>query len=213
MIRVGRRVGREAGAVEVDAVVVDEVRILSGIHAARAEPDLALVFVDAEHVAHDPFALGDLLLDRAGDAVIEIQVVPAVAFRHPDDFLAVGDVEAVTLARVRKERFRLLADDRSRLAGQAVDRNDAIDLMTALVVFERHGTAVFAPGQRLVVVGIRKQRIVDEDLLLAIEEEQHWLLGIQHVAWLWRTGASNASAATGLLARTGRSARSGDSRA
>ena len=100
VVGVGRRVGGEARAVEVDPVVVDEVRILARIHAARAEPDLALLFVDAEHVAHDPLALGDLLLHRTGDAVIEVQVVPAVALRHPDDFLAVGDIETVTLARV-----------------------------------------------------------------------------------------------------------------
>ncbi len=95
---------RQARAVEVDAVVVDEVRVLARIHAARAEPDLALLLVDAHDVPDHPVALGDLVLHRAGRAIVQIEVVPAVALRHPDDFLAVGDIEAVALARVRRRR-------------------------------------------------------------------------------------------------------------
>ena len=49
----------EAGAVEVDAVVVDEIRVLVRLLAAGAEPDLALLLVDAVDAADDVLARGD----------------------------------------------------------------------------------------------------------------------------------------------------------
>ncbi len=55
----------QARAVEVDAVVVDEVRILVGILAAGVEPDLPLLLVDAVDAADDVLAVGDLVLDAA----------------------------------------------------------------------------------------------------------------------------------------------------
>ena len=47
----------QARAVEVDAVVVDEVRVLVRIRAAGAEPDLPLLLVDAVDAADDALAL------------------------------------------------------------------------------------------------------------------------------------------------------------
>ena len=69
----------EAAPVEVDAVVVDEVRILPRIHAAGAEPDLPLLFVHPQDISHGPRALRDLVLHRSRAAVVEIEVVPPVA--------------------------------------------------------------------------------------------------------------------------------------
>ena len=95
---VGLRFGqtREARPVEVDAVVVDEVRVLAGVHPAPAEPDLPLLIVDARDAADHPLAPGDLVLHRARHAVEEIEVVPAVPLRHPDDLAAVGRRRAGT---------------------------------------------------------------------------------------------------------------------
>src|SRR5262249_45104697 len=52
----------QTAAVEVDAVVVDEVRVLVGVLAAGPEPDLPLILVDAVHAADDVVPFGDLVL-------------------------------------------------------------------------------------------------------------------------------------------------------
>ena len=185
MVRVAVGESRQPGAVEIDPIVVREVRILAGIHAAGAEPDLPLDGIDVLHGAHDPLAFGDLVLHRAGGAVVEIQMVPAVAFRHPDDFLAVVHVVAELLAgigeravrgAVGEERLRLFRDDRARGAGRRVDFDDAVDLVSALVVFEGQRPAVLAPLELGHRVGVRKQRVVDHDLALGIDDEDHRLV-------------------------------------
>ena len=127
VIAVGVGEFREAGAVEIDAVILREVRVLAGNHAAGLEPDLALRVVDALDVADQPVALRDLILHLAGDAVVEIEMLPAIALGGPDDLLAVVDVVAVAAARgepgaelvVVEERLALLVDQGARLAGLA----------------------------------------------------------------------------------------------
>src|SRR5262249_35176998 len=60
---------REVRTVEIDSVAVDLVRVLAGVRAAGAKPDLPRGRVDAIDASHDPWPLGDLILYRAGDAV------------------------------------------------------------------------------------------------------------------------------------------------
>ena len=101
VIAVGFGESGEAGAVEVDAVVVGEVGVLAGVHTAGFEPDLAFVVVDIVDIAHHPIAPGDLVLHLAGEAVVQVEVLPAVALGGPDDFFAVVDVVAVGAAGAR----------------------------------------------------------------------------------------------------------------
>ena len=82
------RVRDQTRAVEVDAVVVNEVRVLLRVHAARAEVDLAVGDIDAVHAAHHPLALRDLVLHAARLAIVQVEVVPAIALRRPHQFLA-----------------------------------------------------------------------------------------------------------------------------
>jgi hypothetical protein len=98
-------------------------------------------------------------------------MVPSVALRHPDDLPAVGQIVAVLLARIAEEGLRLFADDGARLAGAGVNLDYAIDLMPALVVFKCERAAVLAPFQARQVVGIRKERVVDDDLLFGLDVE------------------------------------------
>src|SRR6185437_8908682 len=146
----------EVRAVEVDAIVVQEIRILASVHAASGEINLTLGLVDVLDVAHDPVALGDLTLHAAGGAVVEIEMVPAVALRHPDHFAAVGDVVAELLPGVAdvvarrpvvEEGLRVLRDDDARRAGRAVDLDHAVLLVAALIVLEGEGMAILAPGE------------------------------------------------------------------
>ena len=88
----------ETGAVEIDAAILDEVRILSRNQSAGLEHNLPLGVVHKHDIAHQPFALGDLILHLAGDAVVQVQMLPAVAFRRPDDFLAVVHIVTITTA-------------------------------------------------------------------------------------------------------------------
>src|SRR5262249_25098831 len=77
----------QTGAVEVDAVVVDQVRVLVRVHAAGAKPDLPLLLVNAVDAADDPFAFGDLVLDDAGFGIDQVKLTPTVALGGVDDFL------------------------------------------------------------------------------------------------------------------------------
>ncbi len=181
MVRVGRGQRRQPGPVEVDPVVVHEVRVLARIHPARAEPDLPLVLVDLQDLAHDPVALRDLVLHGPGDAVVQIEVVPAVALGHPDELHAVGEVAPEFLAGVAEEGLRLLGHDRARAPRDRVDLDDTVDLVAALVVLERDGRADLAPLQARHVVRVREQRRVDDDLLLRGDVEDDRPLDVHHV--------------------------------
>ncbi len=165
---------REAGAVEVDAVVLREVGILSRDRAAGCKPDLPVGVVHAGDIAHQPVALGDLIFHLAGDAVVEIKVLPTVAFGGPDDLLAVVHVIAELAARrharpkiaVVEEGLCLFVDESARGAGAGVDLDHLVDLMSALVVLEGESAAVLPPHRRGDGVGVRKERVVDLDMPL-----------------------------------------------
>jgi len=62
-VAVGQR--DEAGAVEVDAVKVNQIRVLVRVHATGVEPNLSLLLVDAVNATHDVIAFRDLVFDFA----------------------------------------------------------------------------------------------------------------------------------------------------
>jgi len=72
--------GNQAGAVEIHAAELDEVRVLIGIFSAGTKPDLTFFFVDAIDSANDELAFGDLLFDFAAGNIDEVEVPPSVAF-------------------------------------------------------------------------------------------------------------------------------------
>ena len=170
-----------------------EIRIFAWVCPARQKPDLPFAFIHLLDRADHPVPFCDLVLHFACSAVIQIQVTPPVAFRHPDDLAAIVHVEAELLARigqravggaVGEERLRLFRDDRARGAGRRVDFDDAVHLVAALVVFEGQRPAVFAPFELGHRVGVREERVVDDDLLLRVEDEQHRLVDVEHIAGL-----------------------------
>src|SRR6185437_12492303 len=173
---------REAHAVEVDAAELREVGILAGDEAAGVEIDLALVLIDVINIADEPLALGDLVLHLAGETVIEIEVLPAIALAGPDDVLTVIEVAAEAAAGgeagselvVIDERLALLVNEGAHGAGLRVHFEDAIDLMAALVVFEGEAAAVFPPYGHGDVVRVGEERAVDFDFLFGgyIEERR-----------------------------------------
>lgn len=65
MVRLCRGEADEMTTIKPHPVIVDIVRILPGLHAAGAEPDLPFLFVDAVYFADHPGALRDLILYHA----------------------------------------------------------------------------------------------------------------------------------------------------
>src|SRR5262245_7558143 len=108
---------------------MNEVRVLAGVHAARAEPDLPFFLIYGVDAADDPLSFRNLVLHLASCAVVQVKVIPAVAFGRPDDLFAVGDVEAIPLARVLDEGLLRLLNQRSRPSRGRVDLDDAVQLM------------------------------------------------------------------------------------
>ena len=163
---------RQARAVEVDAAIVDVIRVLIGVNAAGAEPDLAVLLVHAVHAAHHPFAPRDLVLHLPGLRIVEVEVVPAVALRHPEDLVGRVEVAVELLAAVVDERLALLVDDGAGAAGLGIHRDDAQDLVAALVVEEREPARIRRPAIFLNAPGIGKQLVADRDFLLLAHVEQ-----------------------------------------
>ena len=84
--------GDQVRAVEIDAKILKEIRVLPAVPPAGAEPDLPVILVDPVDPADDPVALGDLVLDATLRAVHQVQVPPAVLLRHVDDLVRLGQV-------------------------------------------------------------------------------------------------------------------------
>src|SRR5262249_23937316 len=136
----------EPRAVEIDAAIMDVIGILRRINAAGPEPDLAILHIDAIDEADQPFALGDLVFHRAGRLIDQVQMGPAVALRHPDDFAGRLDhllkisasliIASLINVSVVDERVARFIDDRAHRTRFAINADDAQGLMAALIVEE-----------------------------------------------------------------------------
>ena len=87
VIAVARRQPHQSTAIEIHAAIMNQIRVLIRINAARAKPHHPVRLVDAVDAAHDPFAAGDGILQFARVRIDQIQVPPAVAFGGVDDFI------------------------------------------------------------------------------------------------------------------------------
>lgn len=162
----------QVGAVEINAGKVDVVRILIGINPSELKPDLALFVIDAIDFVDDPFAFGDLVFGRAGFTVEEVEVIPAVAFGHPDDFLGFLKPMVVFFSGVADESLRGFGDERGGLAGFRIDGDDAEDLMSALVVEEGELRGVGIPVEIREAPGILEELVVEGDFFFGAKIEE-----------------------------------------
>src|SRR2546421_7049675 len=133
---------------------MNEVRIFTRVHAAGLKPNLALLFINFIDRANDPIALSDLVLQFAGLTIVQVEVVPTIAFRRPDEFPPIVQFVSILLSSVPRvwnqgtiinERGRLFRDHRPRFGCRRVNFDYAVELMPALVVFKRKSAAVFSP--------------------------------------------------------------------
>jgi hypothetical protein len=136
--------------------------------------------VDLRDTANYPWTLSDLLLRLASGAVVEIQVIPAIALRHPDNFLSA--VHFVPEGPpIVEESFGFLGDDCARAARRAVNLNDPVDLMAALVVFECQGATVRPPGHARECIRVRKEVVGNAELPGGFDMEDNRLVQIDGV--------------------------------
>src|SRR5438105_4083448 len=113
MVAVSRRERNQPAAVEIDAIVVNEIRVLIGIAAAGTEPDLALVFINPVDLANDVLSLRNLIFDGALFGVHKIEVPPTIPFGDIDQLVGLLEpgkrAEALAGHIIRADkRFRLL---------------------------------------------------------------------------------------------------------
>ena len=83
-----------------------------------------------------------------------------------------------------KMKVLTLVDRGTGLSGSRINFDHAIFLMAALVVFESKRPVILSPDQIRHAVRVRKQRVVDDDLLFVFERKEHRLLDVDRVAGL-----------------------------
>ncbi len=138
----------QARSVEVDAAVVDVIGILLGMNSPGLEPDLTLGRVYAVDLPHDPRALGDLVLQLSAAEIVQIQMVPPVAFRHPDHLVGGLQQLAMIVVGIIDEGLARVVDQCGDLAALGVDGHDPHRAVSSLVVVEREPTGVLVPAMR-----------------------------------------------------------------
>src|SRR5262249_32260833 len=149
--------GDQFCAIEVDAIGVDEIRVLAGILAAGAEPDLPLRLVDEVDASNDIGPLGDLVLDRTGLRIEQVEMPPAVALRGVEDLTRF--IEPVDGTQPHglpmggpDERRTRLVDEIANLAGVGVDADHAVAPMPAVDLLIAEVAPVLVPVQSWDVV-------------------------------------------------------------
>src|SRR2546427_8290178 len=128
--------GDEAGPIQVNTVVMDEVGVLVRVFAAGAEPHLAVFFIDAVDAANNELAFGDLVFDSADFRIDKVEMAPAVAFGGVNHFI--GFLEPVDVVEVQilgvggpDEGIGFFIDDVAQSTGLGIDFNNAVALMAA----------------------------------------------------------------------------------
>ena len=151
-----RRQAGQAGAVEADAVVVDEVRVFVLVHAVGREVDGLVLLVHVLHLAYVPFAAGNLVEGLPCRAVVQVEVVVVVALARPEDALPVAQVVAVDAGIVDVFLF-LLLNQRAYAAVGCRHFEHAVDFVSAFVVLKGDALAVGIPGRSVQVVLVAEE--------------------------------------------------------
>ncbi len=178
--------------VEVDAVVLREIRVLASDAAASLKPDLTLRIINVVDVAHQPVAFRDLVLHLTRRTIVEVQMLPAVALRGPDDLLAIVHImpiasscrESRTKVAVVEEGIRRLGNERMRRARLGVHLDHRIALMAALVVIKCEAAAVLPPHRLGKVEWTWEEFVINLNRLLRGNVKEHRRCNVYRVTGL-----------------------------
>ena len=157
----------QLGAVEIDPGVVDMIRILIRHDTAGAEEHLPTLRVHMLNAADHPISTGDLILHRALTGIVKVEVIPAVAFRHPDQLPSIVQAMQETFAGVIDEGGTLFVHDSPRFTRVRFHGNHAQHLVAPLVVKELNLRRVRCPVNLAETPRIGKQCVVNRDLAAA----------------------------------------------
>ena len=127
---------KKPGTVEVHAVGVQVIRILTRLAAGGSEGNLALVLIHLNHLAHHPLTLGDLVFHFASYAVVKVKMIPTIALGPPDDFLQVIDVPAKAVTEHEHKGLGRFINQRARLAGSHGNLDHSMRAEPALDMLE-----------------------------------------------------------------------------
>ncbi len=105
MVAVSLGQTHETGPVEIDAAKVHVIRVLVSPQAAREEPHFTLFGINVDDVANHPGALRDPVLQSPGGDVTQIEMTPAVALAHPQQFVCLVQPMSPSLIGVVDERL------------------------------------------------------------------------------------------------------------
>ena len=112
------------------------IRVFLLAQTACHEPDFASRLIDVQHLTHRPCTFRDLVFHGAFLRVVEVEMAPAVAFAHPDEFVRVVQPVPPRLLGVVDEGLRGLLDHHAHRARFRIHGEHAIKLMASLVVVE-----------------------------------------------------------------------------
>src|SRR4030042_3345943 len=127
----------QAGAVEVYTAEMYVIRILLRLNSAGLKPDLPFFLIYVLNSADNPPAPGYLVFNTSSLGVVEIEMVPAVPLRHPDNFVRFVEVMTELFAGVVDESLALFIDDGTGLTRRGIHTYDTQYLVTSLVIEER----------------------------------------------------------------------------
>src|SRR5690625_7321353 len=112
--------------------MMDKIGVLILIIPSRTEPDLPVIPIDMVYISHHPFASCNLILYRPAAGDIEIEVPPAIALRHPNDFITILAIASKERGGIAKKGFRLLIHHNAAFPGLCIHFTDVVALMTTL---------------------------------------------------------------------------------
>src|SRR5262249_11177371 len=134
-ITLGKR--RQACAVEVNSIELNEIGILTGVLSTGPKPYLTVLLIDSVNAADDVIPLCDLVLDPALLGVNQVKMPPSVALRDVNHF--VGFFQPVYVFQTQalrmsgpNERIALFINQIVDSAIVRIDFNDSITLMAAI---------------------------------------------------------------------------------
>ena len=168
----------EAGAVELNPAELPEVRVFALAQTLRHEPDRACRLVQAGDFAHAPIPLRHGVLQRARRHIDQVKLCPAGTLAHPEQSIRFREPAALRFGHVVDEGPRGFLYDCPHAPGPGVDGEDAIELVSALIVVEVKFLSRGCPLHGQVPVwseGIRKEIVGNPVRTALIQPEQHRL--------------------------------------
>src|SRR5690606_8293243 len=158
-----------------------KIGVLVLVQATGRKIDLPVVLVHMQHFAYHPLALGKLFFHLAALPVIEVEMVPSIPFRGPEDLLAIIEVKPVLFAAVVDKGIAALIDKDLYSPAGRIHFDDLVGLVPPLVVLEGKGPAVLPPGhggQSVLVIESLGRNL---QVPVPLQEEQLWTLEGQFI--------------------------------